>query len=275
MISSSQPPFLLRYYSSVLDHLQTRDMPLKQFQEKYPDDFKTGALQEIRQRYAAMAAAAQQAIPATAAKGGKTGKKRPAAEPMTVLQTVKTRRTASALMPSWGGATAATAAAPPLTSTRRTNRGTSLAAEPYSQTQQEDKQQTAPSEFQQQQQQQQPFSAAVGGMETSNKSINSFNGRPLETPLPFAGASMPLPVTMLTQKRGGRTKAAAAPDAAVVTTADGMQWALGRDGISAIPETHRAEVADMLSAQFNFLAAALGKTVFDRPGGKGGKSSRR
>jgi hypothetical protein len=72
---------------------------------------------------------------------------------------------------------------------------------------------------------------------------------------------------MLTQKRGGRTKAAAAPDAAVVTTSDGMQWALGKDGMAAIPESHRAEVAEMLSAQFNFLAAALGKTVFDRPGG--------
>jgi hypothetical protein len=236
-------------------------MPLKQFQEKYPVDFKTGALQEIRQRYAAMAEAAQQAIPSTSTKGTRVGMKRAAAEPITVLKTVKTRRTASALMPSWDtgvdGATAPVAAAPaPRRNARAAPMEPSIAED-------EEEEHPAPSpSFQENQ-----FPAAGNMLPTRQ----AFNGLPLQTPLPFAGSAMPLPVTMLAQKRGGRTKAASAPDAAVVTTADGMQWALGKDGMAAIPETHRAEVAEMLSAQFNFLAAALGKTVFDRPGGRGSK----
>jgi hypothetical protein len=82
-----------------------------------------------------------------------------------------------------------------------------------------------------------------------------------------------MPITLLTQKRGGgRTKAAAAPDAAVITTADGKQWALGKNGVDAIPESHRSEVAELLTAQFEFLAAALGKTIF---AGRGGGSRKR
>jgi hypothetical protein len=37
--------------------------------------------------------------------------------------------------------------------------------------------------------------------------------------MPFAGEAVPLPITILTQKRGGRSKAAPVPDAAIVTTA--------------------------------------------------------
>lgn len=240
-------------------------MPLKQFQEKYPDDFKTGALQEIRQRYAAMAEAAQQAIPSTAAKGTKVGMKRAAAEPITVLKTVKTRRTASALMPSWGaGAPAAAAAAAPIAAAAAPAPRRAARAGPMDFTIAEEDEEEHPAPG--------PSSARDNQLLAGNiPSKQAFNGLPLQTPLPFAGSAMPLPVTMLTQKRGGRTKAVAAPDAAVVTTADGMQWALGKDGMAAIPESHRAEVAEMLSAQFNFLAAALGKTVFDRPGGRGSK----
>lgn len=224
-------------------------MPLKEFQEKYPDDFKTGALEEIRQRYAAMSEAAQHAHPATASKVGKTSKKR-AGEPITVLQTVKTRRTGAALMPSWEAVPPAPIAAP---------RGESKNAA-------EDTMEEAAA----------PSTANHPIIENQQPaalvpSRNAFNGLPLQTPMPFAGAAMPLPITMLTQKRGGRTKAAPAPDAAVVTTADGMQWALGKEGVAGIPESHRAEVAEMLSAQFNFLAAALGKTVFDRPAGRGSR----
>ena len=251
-----QPCLLLTQFppSPLSLPLQTRDMPLKQFQEKYPDDFKTGALQEIRQRYAAMAEAAQQSIPSTAGKGSRVGTKRAAAEPITVLKTVKTRRTASALMPSWGtGAPAAAPAAAPAPRRNVRPMEPSIAEE-----NEEEHPAPGPSSLQE-------AHLPAGKIPTKH----AFNGVPLQTPLPFAGSAMPLPVTMLTQKRGGRTKAAAAPDAAVVTTADGMQWALGKDGMAAIPESHRAEVAEMLSAQFNFLAAALGKTVFDRPGGRG------
>ena len=101
----------------------------------------------------------------------------------------------------------------------------------------------------------------------------TFNGMPLQTPMPFPGAAVPTAVTMLTQQRGGRTKAPAAPDAAVITTADGKQWALGKGGMAGIPETHRAEVTELLAAQFEFLAAALGKTVFQRQGVRGGRKA--
>jgi hypothetical protein len=49
-----------------------------------------------------------------------------------------------------------------------------------------------------------------------------------------------------------------------LAAADGKQWALGAEGVSAIPDSHRQEVSDLLTAQFNFFAAALGKTVFQR-----------
>lgn len=49
-----------------------------------------------------------------------------------------------------------------------------------------------------------------------------FQGVPLQTPMPFQGEAVPLPITMLTQKRGGRTKAAPVPDAMVIQTAGGQ-----------------------------------------------------
>ena len=229
-------------------------MPLKEFQEKYPDDFKTGALQEIRQRYAAMAEAAQQAHPATAARGKQTTKKR-AGEPFTVLQTVKARRTGAALMPSWEAAPPAPAAVP-----RADNHN--------EETQQEEQimqEAAAPSETNQPVvENQQP--AAVG------TSRHAYNGLPLQTPMPFAGPAVPIPITMLTQKRGGRTNAAAyAPDAVIVTTSDGKQWAIGKGGVAEVPDSHRAEVSDLLTKQFDFLLGALNKTVFERPAGRKSK----
>jgi hypothetical protein len=50
--------------------------------------------------------------------------------------------------------------------------------------------------------------------------------------------------------------------------ADGKQWALGGEGMQGIPDSHRQEVSDLLTAQFNFFAAALGKTVFQRGGSR-------
>lgn len=50
--------------------------------------------------------------------------------------------------------------------------------------------------------------------------------------------------------------------------ADGKQWALGAEGVAGVPDSHRQEVTDLLTAQFNFFAAALGKTVFQRGGRK-------
>lgn len=38
--------------------------------------------------------------------------------------------------------------------------------------------------------------------------------------------------------------------------------------MAGVPDTHRQEVTDLLTAQFNFFAAALGKTVFQRGGRK-------
>lgn len=219
-------------------------MTLKEFREKHPEDLKTGALQEIRQRYAALAEAMQQGVPPAT---GRRGSKR-AAEPVTVLRTVRARRTGSTV------GMAHHMAPPPLpAASTRSTRGNVQHAEP-------DTLAAVPEAVPQE-----DLPAAHPAMPV----MGSFNGRPLQTPMPFAGQAMALPVTMLTQKRGGRTKAAPVPDAAVVTTADGMQWALGKDGVAGIPESHRAEVAELLSAQFNFLAAALGRTVFDRQGGRG------
>lgn len=53
---------------------------------------------------------------------------------------------------------------------------------------------------------------------------------PLQTPMPFAGEAVTLPITLLTQKRqGGRTRAAPAPEAAIITTA-GALAVVGRCG---------------------------------------------
>jgi hypothetical protein len=89
----------------------------------------------------------------------------------------------------------------------------------------------------------------------------TYNGLPLQTPMPFAGKPVPLnQITMLTvqhqgKRAGGKTKASREePRAAVVTTKDGKQWAVGGPGgLKAIPESHRKEVMDILSSQFAFL----------------------
>ena len=92
----------------------------------------------------------------------------------------------------------------------------------------------------------------------------SYNGMPLETPLPFSGKAVPLPVQMLTvqaqgKRAGGKTKASRnVPQAAVVTTKDGKQWAIGANGLRDIPESHRQEVSEYLQSQFSFLQDALG-----------------
>lgn len=226
--------------------LQTRDMPLREFQEKYPEDFKSGALKEIKERYSAMAEAAQQSVPIALANGRKRG-----AEPVTVLRTVRARR----------GAMAGNVL-------QDVNR--SISEENQVATQSEfditNKSETNSKMVQ--------MHAETHGSHPQLGSISEdaeptvFNAMPLQTPLPFSGAAMALPVTMVAQSRGGRTKAAPAPDAIVISTADGKQWALGKDGLEGIPESHRAEVAEMLQNQFQFLSAALGKTVFQRPGGR-------
>jgi hypothetical protein len=75
-------------------------MQLADFQKAYPGDFKAGALEEIRERYAAMAAAAAaQPAPATS-RGTRTAAKR-AAEPATVLRTVRARRGPAAPPPKF------------------------------------------------------------------------------------------------------------------------------------------------------------------------------
>lgn len=92
----------------------------------------------------------------------------------------------------------------------------------------------------------------------------SYNGVPLQTPMPFAGMAVPMPVQLLTvqaqgKRAGGKTKASRnAPQAAVVTTKDGKQWAVGVNGLRDIPESHRYEVGEYLQSQFSFLQDALG-----------------
>ncbi len=109
---------------------------------------------------------------------------------------------------------------------------------------------------------------AAAGAQTTNAApadahMSTYNGVPLQTPMPFAGVAVPMPVQMLTvqahgKRAGGRTKASRnAPQAAVVTTKDGKQWAIGASGLGGIPETHRQEVADMLKSQWAFLQDAL------------------
>lgn len=175
-------------------------MKLKEFQEKFPDDLKSGALAEIQQKFVDRAQAVDKAL----SQGGPLQKaKRPAVgEPVTVMRTVRARKTRH--LPGGGD----------------------------------------------------------DGGET-------FNGVPLQTPMPFRGEAVPLPVTMLMQhKKGSRTKASNVPSAAVVTTKDGKQWALGGGGLSGIPESHREEVMGLLASQFDFLASALGKSVSDTRGSR-------
>ncbi len=82
--------------------------------------------------------------------------------------------------------------------------------------------------------------------------------------MPFAGMAVPMPVQLLTvqaqgKRAGGKTKAPRnAPHAAVVTTKDGKQWAVGANGLRDIPESHRYEVGEYLRSQFSFLQDALG-----------------
>lgn len=78
-------------------------MRLSEFQAAYPGDFQAGALEEIRERCAAMAAAVAAApVPATG-RGGRTTAKR-AAEPETVLRTVRARRGPAAPPPKFSEA---------------------------------------------------------------------------------------------------------------------------------------------------------------------------
>lgn len=207
---------------TTLPHLynsQIRSMPLKKFQQEYPNDLQTGVLEQIRERYAALAEAAKHPQLAL-------GKR--AAEPGTVLRTVRAKR---APVPS------------KMANLIDVEENSSVFSDIVNKPTQLDGLLPAP--------------------QMTLDPASSFNGLPLQTPMPFIGAPVALPVTLLAQKRAGaRTKAVAAPEAAVITTADGKQWALGRDGVVAVPETHRAEVTELLAAQFEFLAAALGKTVF-------------
>jgi hypothetical protein len=211
-------------------------MPLKVLQEKFPGDFTAAAMQEIRERYGEMQR--QLAEKATAAAlaagpGGRAAKR--GREPDTVLHTVRAApRGVPAVPPPRFDALPAAAAAPP----------------------------ASPPKFADA-----PAAAPVAPMAMPPPAVprpkpvpaaGSFNGVPLQTPMPFAGAPIPLPVTLLAQRKpGGRTRAAPAPDAAVVTTADGQQFAVGRGGVGGVPASHRAEVADLMRQQLEFFAAAL------------------
>jgi hypothetical protein len=221
-----------------------RTMPLKKFQEEYPSDFQSGALEEIRERYAALAEAAKQAPLTTRGKRG--------AEPPTVMRTVRAKRAQGPLQMKQ-----------PRVFARRAGPSSSLAPVP------EAENVVAHNEEEEEEEEHDAVAPLNGNLPAPPVSRQIFNGLPLQTPMPFAGAAVPVPVTMLAQKRAGaRTKAVAAPDAAIITTADGKQWALGKEGIASIPNSHKAEVEELLSAQFSFLAAALGKTVFEGRGRK-------
>ncbi|KAL4450188.1 hypothetical protein ABPG77_010857 [Micractinium sp. CCAP 211/92] len=244
----------------VLLPAKTRKMRLSEFQAAYPGDFQAGALEEIRERCAAMAAAAAAApVPATG-RGGRTAAKR-AAEPETVLRTVRARRAQVAPPPKFSEAAPPLPAEAGVTATRQGTRSRLASSAAAAQRQEQTEQHPEPAGSRRSAAP--PAAAAAGG--------SLFQGMPLQTPMPFQGEAVPLPITMLTQKRGGRTKAAPAPDAMVIQTADGQQWALGAEGVGGIPESHRREVTDLLTAQFNFFAAALGKTVFERDAKRGGR----
>lgn len=216
-----------------LPGLQIRNMPLADFERQYPDDLKSGALEEIRARYVALAAEAATSLPAT------TATKRGRSEVPTALRTVRPRRGAAAAGPVIPPPKFADNGVPAAAAGKR--HGAGPVADDLCTYQQQHKQfagRPAPSTL--------------------------FHGLPLQTPMPFAGEAVPVPVTLLTQKRGGRMRSAAAPDAAIITTADGKQWAVSAAGTEAIPDSHRNEVESLLNAQFEFIAAALGKTVFSR-----------
>jgi len=218
-------------------------MPLKKFQEEYPSDFQSGALEEIRERYAAMAEAAKQ-VPLT------TRRKR-GAEPPTVMRTVRAKRSQGLLQMKQ-----------PRVFARQAGPSSSLAPVPEAEN-------VVAHNEEEEEEEHDAVAPLNGNLPAPPVSRQTFNGLPLQTPMPFPGAAVPVPVTMLAQKRAGaRTKAVAAPDAAIITTADGKQWALGKEGIASIPDSHKAEVEELLSAQFSFLAAALGKTVFEGRGRK-------
>lgn len=229
----------------LLHTMQTRDMRVSEFLAKYPKDFKTDAIQEIRQRFAAMADEAAKAIPPAT-------KKRTAETNPSPKRSIRPKNTHShdeevihqslprlkdkehkEQLPEPAGAVVQPAVFPPQKSGAQFH------------------EQKEPPCVKPQSQQQHP----------TNKS-SSFNGLPLQTPMPFAGEAIPLPFTMIAQKRGARTRAAPAPDAAVITTADGMQWAVGKEGMASIPESHKAEIQGILNDQVSFLMTALGKTVF-------------
>eukprot|EP00887_Chlorella_sp_A99_P006778 scaffold2.g6778.t1 len=217
---------------------RVRAMPMEEFSKEYPEDFQSGALKEIHQRYAAMAA--------EAAKPAATTAKRGRSEASTSLRTVRPRRGPVPLAPppKFSENLHPVAAPAAETASRRSTRSRTVAPGV-------------------EQQQQQPEERPTGrrGVKTT---ATTFNGMPLQTPMPFVGEAVPLPITLLTQKRGGRTAGGTAPEAAIITTGDGRQWAVGKSGMAAIPESHRQEVEGLLSAQFEFIAAALGKTVFSR-----------
>ena len=112
-------------------------MQLADFQKAFPGDLQEGALEEIRERCAAMAAAAaEKAVPATG-RGGRTAAKR-GAEPETVLRTVRARRGPVAPPPKFSEAPPAAAEAE--TGSRRSTRsrlGGGAAAEPAAATEQQ------------------------------------------------------------------------------------------------------------------------------------------
>lgn len=108
-------------------------MQLAEFQKAYPGDLQAGALEEIRERCAAMAAAATEKAAPTTGRGGRTAAKR-GAEPETVLRTVRARRGPMAPPPKFSEAPSAPVAAPEAeTASRRGTRsrlGGAAAAEP-------------------------------------------------------------------------------------------------------------------------------------------------
>ena len=121
---------------------QTRKMKLSDFQAAYPGDLQAGALEEIRERHAAMAAAAAAAVPVPATgRAGRTAAKR-GAEPETVLRTVRARRGPVAPPPKFSDAPVPAAAAAD-TAARRSTRSRlgSTAAEEEQQQQKEQQQQ--------------------------------------------------------------------------------------------------------------------------------------